>query len=150
MAARALCCCALLMAVAYVPQAFVPAASAPRAAPRAPVGSVEIVNVAAPGAAEAAVEQPASYVAPLALGLAIGLAVALPQAAMAASSGNQETSVLVDRVLNKEALGAFGVADLSWNVVWAGVIALALGSVGLGVIGAFLVPRPSSMKDGKY
>eukprot|EP00440_Ansanella_granifera_P043200 gb/GFBE01046832.1/.p1 GENE.gb/GFBE01046832.1/~~gb/GFBE01046832.1/.p1 ORF type:complete len:174 (+),score=43.04 gb/GFBE01046832.1/:1-522(+) len=145
--AKLLGCVALLMTLAFLPQAFIPAVSGPHGASKAPLTSS--ADVMSMGAVEVSAEQTATagFAMPLVCGLAMGLALALPQAAMAASNGNEGFDVWLDRVTTKEAMGAFGIAGLSWNVFYLGVTAAALGLIFVACIGAFFVGRPRTMKD---
>lgn len=123
---------------------FVPAANSQREAPRHDVG---FAAAATTEQVESGVVSPSAM--PLALGLVAGLSLALPQRALAASSGVEDIPTLVDRLLTKEALGAFGIAGLSWNVFY-----LLFGLSGAGIIlfaavVSFLLPPAKTMADIK-
>eukprot|EP00931_Biecheleriopsis_adriatica_P074735 TRINITY_DN4873_c0_g1_i1.p1 TRINITY_DN4873_c0_g1~~TRINITY_DN4873_c0_g1_i1.p1 ORF type:complete len:186 (-),score=35.35 TRINITY_DN4873_c0_g1_i1:154-636(-) len=151
--ARALCCSvAVLFALACLPESFVPSISGAHGAPEAPLPAPATRAAHnAPFAVEAIEQATSSYTMPLALGLAMGLVLALPKSALAAGRrGNEDPAVLINRVLNEEQKGALGIDDLTWLQVYLGVFVAALGTIGLGVVGAFLMPRPAQMEDGKY
>ena len=113
--AKFLACGLVLFALSSV-QSFVPAVSGQREAPHHDAGFAAAV---APAEEMKTVESTSSMtMMPLALGLTLGLALALPQRALAASSGNQDFGTWLERVLTQEALGAFGIAGLSWNVFY--------------------------------
>eukprot|EP00931_Biecheleriopsis_adriatica_P114608 TRINITY_DN90531_c0_g1_i1.p1 TRINITY_DN90531_c0_g1~~TRINITY_DN90531_c0_g1_i1.p1 ORF type:complete len:176 (+),score=33.29 TRINITY_DN90531_c0_g1_i1:57-530(+) len=151
--ARVVCCSiAVLLALACLPESFVPSISGAHGAPKTPLPApaTRAANNA-PFVVEAVEQATSSYTMPLALGLAIGLVLALPQGALAAGKrGNEDPAVLINRVLNEEQKGALGYDDLTWLQVYLGVAVAALGTIGLGVVGAFLMPRPAQMEDGKY
>eukprot|EP00931_Biecheleriopsis_adriatica_P120202 TRINITY_DN95326_c0_g1_i1.p1 TRINITY_DN95326_c0_g1~~TRINITY_DN95326_c0_g1_i1.p1 ORF type:complete len:180 (+),score=31.66 TRINITY_DN95326_c0_g1_i1:68-541(+) len=151
--ARVLCCgIAIVLALVCLPEGFVPSISSAHGTPRTPLPSAAAHAASStPFAVEAVEQATSSYAVPLGLGLAIGLVLALPQSALAAGKrGNEDPAVLIDRVLNQEQKGALGVDDLTWLQVYLGVAVAALGTIGLGVVGAFLMPRPAQMEDGKY
>ena len=117
--------CGLMMLALSSVQSFVPAVFGQREAPSRDVSS----SVAAPIEQATSNMESSPSMMPLALGLSVGLALALPQSALAASSGNEDVGTLIDRLFTKEALGAFGIAGLSWNVFY-----LLFGLSGAGVI----------------
>ncbi|CAE7714849.1 unnamed protein product [Symbiodinium sp. CCMP2456] len=104
--------CGLLLMLSSQ-QSFVPAAFGKQEAPRPELSTARPMDMAQ--GVETSAPSSASSILPLAGGLALGLALVLPQRAMAAT-GNDDIGTLVDRLFTKEALGAFGIAGLSWNV----------------------------------
>lgn len=143
-ASKMIACGLVLLAVSSV-QSFVPAAFGQREAPRPEVGSA----VAAPVEQVESSMGSSPSVMPLAFGLTVGLALALPQRVLAASKGNEDVGTFLDRIFNKEAMGAFGVAGVSWNLFY-----LFFGLSGAGIIlfacvVSFILPPAKTVADIK-
>ncbi|CAE7036253.1 unnamed protein product [Symbiodinium natans] len=135
-------CGVLLIALSSMQQSFVPAVSGKQEVPRPEI------NMARPTARVDGIEAsaPSSSMMPLAFGLTLGLAMVLPQRAMAAT-GNEDVGVLLDRLFTKEALGAFGIAGLSWNSFYLLFGLSGIGVLGLAVLLTVFLPPPRTMAD---
>lgn len=144
LAGKMIACGLVLFALSSV-QSFVPAVFGQREAPRHDAGFAAAV---APADEMKTVESSTSMT-PLAFGLTLGVAaaVALPQRALAASSGNEDIGTFLDRIFTKEALGAFGIAGLSWNVFY-----LLFGLSGAAIFAfaglvSFILPPAKTVAD---
>ncbi|CAJ1398354.1 unnamed protein product [Effrenium voratum] len=127
--AKLIGCGVVLLALSSV-QSFVPAVYGKHEAPK----HNSFATLAAPEEQLKVNTESSTSMMPLAFGLTIGLALALPQRALAASTGNEDVATFLDRIFNKEALGAFGIAGLSWNWFY-----LAFGLSGAGVLALAIV-----------
>ena len=136
--------CGLLLMLSSQ-QSFVPAAFGKQQVPRSELsGNARPMDMAQ--GVETSAPSSASSFLPLAGGLALGLALMLPQRAMAAT-GNDDVGTLVDRLFTKEALGAFGIAGLSWNWFYLLFGLSGVGIIGLAVILTVFLPPPRTLKD---
>ena len=135
--------CGLLLMLSSQ-QSFVPAAFGKQEAPRPELSTARPMDMAQ--GVETSAPSSASSFLPLAGGLALGLALVLPQRAMAAT-GNDDVGTLVDRLFTKEALGAFGIAGLSWNTFYLLFGLSGVGIIGLAVILTVFLPPPRTLKD---
>eukprot|EP00930_Biecheleria_cincta_P051152 TRINITY_DN3630_c0_g1_i2.p2 TRINITY_DN3630_c0_g1~~TRINITY_DN3630_c0_g1_i2.p2 ORF type:complete len:188 (-),score=24.73 TRINITY_DN3630_c0_g1_i2:306-809(-) len=159
----AVCCCLVVfLTLVYLPQDFIPAATSNIEVPRDLRTAMPASRLPSPGGEAGA--SSTSYVTPLALGLALGVALALPRVVNAATpetpktavyTGNLDTAAWVETAFVKggtpAGMGALGIEGLSWNAFYAIGSVLTFGAVFvLPVLGAFLMPRPREMVDGKY
>ena len=135
-------CGLLLIALSSLQQSFVPAVSGKQEIPRPEISMARPASMAEGIEASA----PSSSMMPLAFGLTLGLVMALPQRAMAAV-GNDDIGSLLDRLFNKEALGAFGIAGLSWNWFYLAFGLSGIGVLGLAVILTVFLPPARTLKD---
>ena len=137
--------CGLMMLALSSVQSFVPAVFGQHEAPSRGVSS----SVAAPIEQATSNMESSPSMMPLALGLSVGLALALPQSALAASSGNEDVGTLIDRLFTKEALGAFGIAGLSWNVFYLLFGLSGAGVILFAVVLSIALPPAKTMADVK-
>ncbi|CAE7518522.1 unnamed protein product [Symbiodinium pilosum] len=138
-------CGLLLVALSSLQQTFVPAVSGKQDVPRPEISVARPTGMTQGQGIEASA--PSSSMMPLAVGLSLGLALVLPQRAMAASTGNEDIGTLVDRLFTKEAMGAFGIAGLSWNAFYLLFGLSGVGILGLAVILTVFLPPARTMKD---
>eukprot|EP00930_Biecheleria_cincta_P093197 TRINITY_DN833_c0_g1_i2.p1 TRINITY_DN833_c0_g1~~TRINITY_DN833_c0_g1_i2.p1 ORF type:complete len:187 (+),score=23.23 TRINITY_DN833_c0_g1_i2:63-563(+) len=158
----AACCLAVVVTLVCLPRDFIPAATSNIKAPHDARSTISQAKPASP-VAETGISS-SSCITPLALGLALGVALALPKAVRAAVAptpttavytGNLDIATWVETAFVKggtpAGMGALGIEGLSWNAFYAIGAVLTFGAVFvLPVLGAFLMPRPREMVDGKY
>jgi hypothetical protein len=143
-AAKLVGCGLLLVALSSLQQSFVPAVSGKHEAPRPEISMAR--TMAMGEEIQASEPSASSSMMPLALGLSLGALLALPLRASAAV-GNDDIGTLLDRLFNKEAMGAFGIAGLSWNAFYLLFGLSGVGVIGLAVILTVFLPPPRTLKD---
>merc|ERR1711957_426696 len=88
------------------------------------------------------------------LGMADGAMAALPKTPVTRPGLGTDADVTLDNFIKgfgvNEAMGAFGIEWLSWNVFYAGVLVLTLGVFfGLPILAAPFLAPPRTMADVK-